>query len=121
MKLKIKVQDGDSSLILICAGEIIQGPESEYLFDLVTQHKSELVIVDLASVEKIDEDGLVTLLLCHRILSSADTKLVLQNASPCVLQAIKQKRLDHFFRMRLSGHVQSQPAEQGSRSAASFL
>ena len=100
MKLKVTVNDQGRNLTLICAGEIIRGAESEYLFDLITRRSNQDVVVDLGSVAGIDEDGVVMLILCRRLLASARKKLFLQNPSDCVSKALKHSQVEDFFTIR---------------------
>ena len=78
MKLKVTVNDQENNLTLTCTGEIIRGAESEYLFDFITQRSNENIVVDLGSVARIDEDGVVMLVLCRRLLASASKTLYLR-------------------------------------------
>jgi len=97
MKLKVTVNDQGNKLTLTCTGEIIRGTESEYLFDLITKRSNENIVVDLGSVARIDEDGVVMFVLCRRLLSSASKKLFLQNPSDCVRKALKHSQVEDFF------------------------
>lgn len=107
MKLKVTVNDEGNNLTLTCTGEIIRGAESEYLFDLITRRSNENIVVDLGSVVRIDEDGVVMFILCRRLLASVSKKLLFQNLSDCVTQALKHKQLENFFSIR-----QEQPHTQ---------
>lgn len=100
MKLKVTVNDQGNNLTLACTGEIIRGAESEYLFDLITRRSNANVMVDLGSVVRIDEDGVVMFVLCRRLLASAGKKLYLQNPSDCVRQALKHSQIEDFFTIR---------------------
>ncbi len=97
MRLRIDVQQNGRNLLLACKGEIVQGEEAEYLYNLITKRNAETITVDLSSVPYIDEGGSIMLLLCHSLLAGTRRKLSFQNPSAGCHGRFRLRQLDSIF------------------------
>jgi anti-anti-sigma regulatory factor len=97
MRLRIDVQQNGRNLLLVCKGEIVQGEEAEYLYNLITKRNAENITVDLSSVSYIDEGGSIMLLLCHSLLAGTRRRLSFQNPSAAAMEGFRLRQLDSIF------------------------
>lgn len=116
MRLRIDVQQMGRNLLLFCKGEIVQGEESEYLYNLITKRNAENVMLDLGAVTYIDEGGSIMLLLCHSLFSGTRRKLSFQNPSSATMEGFRLRQLDSIF--DLSESIASISSGAMTRNAA---
>jgi|SRR5215831_14068410 len=102
MPLSVKVRNLSDASRLICTGQIIRGPESDHLYEVVTRQLQQEVILDLNGVTTIDEEGLFLIALCYEILSTSNRKLGLCNPPASIMAALRRRQLDRVFNLRES-------------------
>lgn len=100
MALKVKVQKQSDVAMLLCSGQIVQGPESDRLYQLITHQNQREVVLDLDGVTALDEEGLFLLVLCYEVLTSANKRLILRNPPPKIMAALRRRQLDSVFGLK---------------------
>jgi anti-anti-sigma regulatory factor len=98
MQLSVEVNNLSDAMLLVCRGEIVQGPESDYLFALATRADRRDVVLDVGSVTAIDQAGLLVILLSYALLVASERRLFLRNPSPEMLERLRreQTKLDNL-------------------------
>src|SRR5215475_7512525 len=94
MQLSVEVNSCRDASVLVCRGKIVQGPESDYLFGLVTRPDQRDVILDIEGVASVDDAGLFVILLCYEYLVSNDRRLFLRNPSIEVLDGLRRRQAE---------------------------
>lgn len=92
MRLSVEVSKPKGNVVFACIGQIVKGPESQYLFDLLSRPDRGNVIVDLQRVTACDEGGASVLVLCRKLLSACHRKLLVRNAPGSILELLKGSR-----------------------------
>ena len=95
--MDIEIQKLVGLTVLVCKGQLLQGRESDYLYDVITRECDSDMVLDLAEVSAIDDDGLLVLILGYELLTSACRTLLISNASAEVMQALCHKQLDRLL------------------------
>jgi anti-anti-sigma regulatory factor len=107
MQLSVEVKDQSDTAVLACRGEIVQGRESDYLFALVTRPDQRDVILDVEAVTRVDDAGLLIILLCYEFLVSSDRRLFLRNPSLEMLEGLRRRQREVVT--NLSGSMATTP------------
>lgn len=94
MQLSVEVNNLSDAAVLVCRGEIVQGPESDYLFALATRPDRRDVILDVGAVTRVDEAGLFVILLCYECLISTNRRVFLRNPSLEVLEGLRRRQTE---------------------------
>ena len=78
MQLTVQVDNSAQVTTFKCRGKVIQGNESDYLFDLLTRPENRDVVLDLQQVSEFDYNGLLTLVVCQEYFSIQRRELSLR-------------------------------------------
>ena len=89
MRLSVQVSKPKGNVVFACKGQIVEGPESQYLFDILSRPDRGNVIVDLQRVTAYDETGASVLVLCRKLLGACHRKLLVRNAPGSILELLK--------------------------------
>ena len=100
MQLSVQISNLNDATVLVCRGQILQGPESEYLFALATRPDKRDVVLDVEEVTGVDEGGLFVIVLCYEMLSAANRRLFLRNPSPDIISGLRQRQTDVLLTQR---------------------
>jgi anti-anti-sigma regulatory factor len=93
--------------VLVCRGEVTGGKEADYLFDLMTRDDHGDVVVDLAGVTKVDEEGLSVIIAAHKLLANANRRLALSNPSTELVRSLQHRDMELMFDVDLRRATQS--------------
>jgi hypothetical protein len=111
MQLSVQVNTSAQVTTFKCRGKIVQGNESDYLFDLLTRPENRDVVLDLQQVSEFDYNGLLILVICQEYFSSQRRELSLRlppsapEANAPLNQPFPRRRHFRHFIPNLSSHV----------------
>ena len=100
MDLEISQRERDGIPILDLCGKLVMGDTESLLRGTVaalSQKGSVNVILNLAKLNEIDEDGLATLIYCHAVLRKAGGALKLLNLSKVHTELFISLKLGSLF------------------------
>jgi anti-anti-sigma factor len=96
--LNVSVQHFEGATILHFQGRIVAGDENMILRDAVVSHAgTDMLVLDLLHVDRIDAGGLGLLLSMFAWTRSRGTQLMLANLTHRVQHLFKLTRLDQVF------------------------
>jgi anti-anti-sigma regulatory factor len=83
--------------LLVCRGDVLGAKEADYLFNLLTREDKGDVILDLAAVNSVGDEGLSVIALAYEMLMSVKRRLFLRNPSRELVTALRERHLDTIF------------------------